>query len=85
MYFQLTTSRIDILTRLIHNLLYVMTIHPYVLYNIIAMQAPRNRGKCKSIRGTWVYLGRYVCCTVFGFGIGFKYRESRLFVGCTFS
>ena len=30
---QLTTSRIGNLTRLIHTLLYVMTIHPYMAFN----------------------------------------------------
>ena len=32
---QLTTSRIGNLTRLIHTLLYVMTIHTYILYTNI--------------------------------------------------
>ena len=34
---QLTTSRIGNLTRLIHTLLYVMTIHTYILYCNLAV------------------------------------------------
>ena len=40
---QLTTGRSGNLTRLIHTLLYVMTIHTYILYVFIIVDSYRGR------------------------------------------
>ena len=55
---QLTTSRIGNLTRLIHTLLYVMTIHTYIhtmLYVFLKIQLKQKYLKAK------LYCTRYFC------------------------
>ena len=60
---QLTTSRIGNLTRLIHTLLYVMTIHTYIhILNIFYLAAPPQEKAEKVLHGTRKIVRQFKPC-----------------------